>query len=149
MTDTPVDTADIANAAVPAVGRQELGGPRRLRRGAFVPAIEAKAGAEGDGSAAARRDPGRSAPHRRLPSSTARSRSTASAAPPTAPPTAIDITNPAAGPAPSGGGNIRCRRIVVSPGGQIAACDPRPRRQETAVRAEHAVAGAPRKAASS
>ena len=39
-------------------------------------------------------------------------------------PYSIDITNPAAGTCVQGGGKIRCRRITVSPGGQIAACDP-------------------------
>jgi type IV fimbrial biogenesis protein FimT len=36
----------------------------------------------------------------------------------------LDIKNPAAGDCKLDGGTIRCRRIVVSPGGQIAACDP-------------------------
>ena len=35
----------------------------------------------------------------------------------------IDISNPAAG-ACAPGGPVRCRRITVSPGGQITACDP-------------------------
>ena len=38
--------------------------------------------------------------------------------------TALDIKNPAAGVCKNDGGTIRCRRIIVSPGGQIAACDP-------------------------
>jgi type IV fimbrial biogenesis protein FimT len=37
---------------------------------------------------------------------------------------ALDVTNPAAGSCKNDGGTIRCRRITVSPGGQIAACDP-------------------------
>ena len=36
----------------------------------------------------------------------------------------IDISNPTAGVCASGGGKIRCRRVVVSPGGQVSACDP-------------------------
>jgi type IV fimbrial biogenesis protein FimT len=36
----------------------------------------------------------------------------------------LDIKNPAAGTCKNDGGTIRCRRITVSPGGQIAACDP-------------------------
>ena len=36
----------------------------------------------------------------------------------------LDIKNPAAGVCKNDGGTIRCRRIIVSPGGQIAACDP-------------------------
>jgi len=37
---------------------------------------------------------------------------------------ALDIKNSAAGVCKNEGGTIRCRRIIVSPGGQIAACDP-------------------------
>lgn len=37
---------------------------------------------------------------------------------------ALDVKNPAAGQCKGDGGTIRCRRITVSPGGQIAACDP-------------------------
>jgi type IV fimbrial biogenesis protein FimT len=36
----------------------------------------------------------------------------------------IDITNPNGGLCVTGGGPMRCRRILVSPGGQINACDP-------------------------
>ena len=46
----------------------------------------------------------------------------------------IDIKNPAAGVC-GRRGTLRCRRITVSPGGQIVSCDPAAPRQETAVRA--------------
>jgi type IV fimbrial biogenesis protein FimT len=36
----------------------------------------------------------------------------------------LDISNPAAGSCKTEGGTVRCRRIIVSAGGQIAACDP-------------------------
>jgi type IV fimbrial biogenesis protein FimT len=36
----------------------------------------------------------------------------------------IDITNPTAGICAAAAGPIRCRRITVSAGGQISACDP-------------------------
>jgi len=36
----------------------------------------------------------------------------------------FDITNPTAGLCATAGGTIRCRRITILPGGQIAACDP-------------------------
>jgi type IV fimbrial biogenesis protein FimT len=36
----------------------------------------------------------------------------------------LDITNPTAGACASGGGPIRCRRINVTPGGRVSACDP-------------------------
>jgi len=39
-------------------------------------------------------------------------------------PYTIDITNPVAGSCAGSGGSVRCRRIMVSPGGRIAACDP-------------------------
>lgn len=122
MTDTPVSTGDLANVLAPAVsGRNWV--VRAASGAAFVPAIEAKAGAEGDGSAAA-----------------AAIQVTGSASAPavfngTIPfngfgrtadnaPYSIEISNPAAGTCVLAGGKIRCRRITVSPGGQIAACDP-------------------------
>jgi hypothetical protein len=36
----------------------------------------------------------------------------------------IQITNPAAGVCRASGGTVRCRLITISPGGQINACDP-------------------------
>lgn len=36
----------------------------------------------------------------------------------------IDISNPAAGTCVASGGNMRCLRVVVTPGGQIRMCDP-------------------------
>ncbi len=37
---------------------------------------------------------------------------------------AIDVTNPTAGVCVAAAGSIRCRRVTVSSGGQIVACDP-------------------------
>ena len=73
--------------------------------------LEAKAGAEGEGTAA---------------SAAIQVSSTASAiqfngfGAAGGGPYQIDISNPSAGAC----GTIRCRRIVVSAGGQVAACDP-------------------------
>lgn len=39
-------------------------------------------------------------------------------------PYAIDISNSAAGVCAAIGGPIRCRRITITPGGRISACDP-------------------------
>jgi type IV fimbrial biogenesis protein FimT len=36
----------------------------------------------------------------------------------------IDLSRPAGGTCVHLGGTVRCRRIVVSPGGQISSCDP-------------------------
>lgn len=122
MTDTPVDTGNLANVVAPAVG-----GRNWVVRAASGPAafmmVEAKAGAEGDGSAAAAAiqvTGSASAPavfDGRIPFNGFGG--TADSAP-----YAIDISNPAAGTCVLGGGKLRCRRITVSPGGQIAACDP-------------------------
>ncbi len=121
LTDTPVSTANLANVAGAAIsGRNWL---VRAASGAQFVAIEAKAGAEGDGTtgAAAIQVAGSaSAPavfDGRVPFNGFGG--TADGAP-----YSIDITNPAAGTCVQGGGKIRCRRITVSPGGQIAACDP-------------------------
>jgi type IV fimbrial biogenesis protein FimT len=122
MTDTPVSTANIANAVAPAVAGRSWVVRAASGVGTFV-AIEAKDGAEGDGSATAPAivaTGSASAPavfDGRIPFNGFGG--TADGAPYT-----IDISNPAAGTCVSGGGKIRCRRITVSPGGQIAACDP-------------------------
>ncbi len=121
LTDTPVSTADIANALAPAVaGRNWV--VRAASGAVFVP-IESKAGAEGEASTAP----------------PAVQVAGAASAPVVFDGTipfngfgqtftgvryVIDVSNPTAGICADAGGTIRCRRIVVSPGGQIAACDP-------------------------
>jgi len=121
LTDTPVSTANLANVAGADIsGRNWL---VRAASGAAFVAVEAKAGAEGDGNAAAAAiqvTGSASAPavfDGRIPFNGFGG--TADGAP-----YQIDISNPAAGTCALGGGKIRCRRITVSPGGQIAACDP-------------------------
>jgi type IV fimbrial biogenesis protein FimT len=121
LTDTPVETADIANALAPAVaGRNWV--VRAASGGAFV-RIETKSGAESEASTIA-------------PAIQLAGAATAPAvfdgtipfngfgATFTGGAYTIDVTNPAAGLCAAAGGTIRCRRITVSPGGQIAACDP-------------------------
>lgn len=122
MTDTPVSTANLANVVAPAVSGRNWVVRAASGAAAFV-AVDAKAGAEGDGSAVSTGvvvAGSASAPavfDGRIPFNGFGG--TADGAP-----YSIDISNPAAGTCVAGGGGIRCRRILVSPGGQIAACDP-------------------------
>jgi type IV fimbrial biogenesis protein FimT len=114
LTDTAVSVGDIANTLA-----LNTAGPNWVVRAAsgpasFLPAIETKAGAEGSGSSGGGV----------LVNATVAIipfngfGGTADGNPYT-----IDITNPNAGTcAPAG--PIRCRRINVSPGGQITSCDP-------------------------
>ncbi len=122
MTDTPVDTGNIANVVAPAISGRNWVVRAASGPAAFL-AVETKSGAEGDGSAAAAAiqvTGSASAPavfDGRIPfNGFGRTADDA--------PYSIDISNPAAGTCVLAGGKIRCRRIVVSPGGQIAACDP-------------------------
>lgn len=121
LTDTPVSTADIANAAVPAVaGRNWV---VRAASGASFVLIEAKAAGEGEGSSVANQvqiTGAASAPavfDGRIPFNGFGA--TADGAP-----YSLEVKNPAAGLCVADGGTVRCRRITVSPGGQIMACDP-------------------------
>ncbi|MEO8311453.1 MAG: prepilin-type N-terminal cleavage/methylation domain-containing protein [Caldimonas sp.] len=122
MTDTPVSTGNLANVVAPAVAGRNWIVRAASGVGTFM-MVEAKSGAEGDGSAAAAAlvvAGSASAPavfDGRVPFNGFGG--TADGAP-----YAIDISNPAAGTCVQAGGKIRCRRITVSPGGQIAACDP-------------------------
>ena len=119
LTDTPISTADIANCDArgqrPQLGRVRP--RRRLRAG-----DRAKAAAEGEASSAAQavQVAGSAAAPAvftgRIPFNGFGGTADGAAY-------QISITNPAAGTcAPTG--KVRCRRITVSPGGQIMACDP-------------------------
>ncbi len=122
MTDTAVETADIANAAVAAVaGRNWV--VRASGPAAFATAIEAKSGAEGDGStsAAAIRATGAASGPVAFDGTIAFTGFGATA---TNDSYVIDIKNPGAGACAEFSGPMRCRRILVSPGGQISVCDP-------------------------
>jgi len=125
LTDTPVSTADVANALAPAIaGRNWV--VRAASSGVgFVAAIETKAGAEGEAST--------SAPAIQVlgaaiaPTPAFDGTITFNGLGATVPIGAnyiIDVTNPTAGVCAAVGGTIRCRRITVSPGGQVSACDP-------------------------
>jgi type IV fimbrial biogenesis protein FimT len=123
LTDTPVTTSDLANVAAPAVaGRNWIvraaSGPAD-----FVPVIEAKAAGEGNGSssglaivlAGAASAPvvfDGTVPFNGFGGTATNTTYT------------IDVSNPAGGDCAAASGPMRCRRIVVSPGGQIAVCDP-------------------------
>lgn len=122
LTDTPVSTANIANVAAPAVNGGSWIVRATVGPGVFA-LLDAKAGMEGESSSAA--------PYLQV---------TGAAVAPavfdgriafngfggtaTGAAYLIDIKNPAAGVCVADGGTIRCRRITVSPGGQIQACDP-------------------------
>ena len=101
-------------------------------------AVEAKAGAEGEGSAGRRRRSRSSARPRRQRCSTARIPFNGFGAhrPSGGARTRSTSRNPDRGHVPRAGGKIRCRRITVSPGGQVAVLRSWPLRPETAVRAE-------------
>ena len=123
LTDTPVSTANLGVAAAPAVAGRNWVVRAPDLNGNMV-AVNSKDGGEGEASVAA--------PAVQL------NAVAVGATPPfdgtitfngfgvTVPPNAsytIDIANPSAGVcAPVG--PIRCRRITISGGGQISACDP-------------------------
>jgi len=123
LTDTPIATANLANVVAPAVnGRNWI--VRAAAGGGLFTLLEAKSGAEGDASSSA----------------TGHVQITGAAVAPAVfdgripfngfGATAngagylIDIKNPSAGVCVADGGTLRCRRITVSPGGQIVSCDP-------------------------
>ena len=123
LTNDAVSTPDIANALTPAVAGRNWVVRAASGPAAFASAVEAKAGAEGEGSAAAAAivvTGSASAPavfDGRIPfngfGGTADGANYS-----------IDITNPAIGTCAASGGKVRCRRITISPGGQIMSCDP-------------------------
>jgi hypothetical protein len=101
-------------------------------RGGFV-AIEAKAGAEGDGGPPPPIQVAGSASRPRV--FDGRIAFNGFGGTPTARLYAIDITNPAAGTALQGGGKIRCRRITYRPAARSPRAIRRWRQRRTAVRA--------------
>ena len=124
LTNTPVDTSDIANALTPSVGGRSW--IVRAASGATFTPVEIKAGTEGEGTAApaivvagAASAPATFDGRVVFTSLGASIDSTGTPARVT-----FDITNPTGGLCVAAGGPIRCRRVVVSPGGQISACDP-------------------------
>lgn len=123
LTDTPVSTADVANALAPAVAGRNWVVRAASGGGGFIAAIDTKAGAEGEASVAAPAIQvlGAATPPAVFDGTIAFNGfgATFNGAAYT-----IDISNPTAGLCATAGGTIRCRRITVSPGGQIAACDP-------------------------
>jgi len=110
LTDTSLAASDPANNASPTTsGKNWI--VRTGSTGAFT-LVEGKAGAEGEGTAA-------SAAIQVSSSASAIQFNGFGAA--AGGPYTINISNPSAGAC---GGTIRCRRIIVSAGGQVAACDP-------------------------
>jgi len=109
LTDTSPAASDPANNAVPATtGKNWI---VRAASGAGYSLVEAKAAAEGEGTAAA-------AAISVVGSASSIQFNGFGAA--TGGPYQINISNPSAGAC----GLIRCRRVTVSAGGQVAACDP-------------------------
>ncbi len=109
LTDSSIAASDPANNALPTSnGKNWI---VRAASGAGYSLVEAKAGAEGEGSAA-------SAAIQVVGSASAVQFNGFGAA--ATAPFQIDISNPSAGAC----GVIRCRRITVSAGGQVASCDP-------------------------
>jgi type IV fimbrial biogenesis protein FimT len=123
LTDDAVSTPDLANALTPAIGGRNWVVRAASGPAAFASAVEAKSGAEGEGSSVATAIAvagSASAPavfDGRIPFNGFGA--TADGAP-----YSIEITRPGAGTCMHLGGTIRCRRINVSPGGQITSCDP-------------------------
>ena len=122
LTNTAVSTADIANALAPAISGRNWVVRAASGPAAFASAVEAKAAAEGEGS---------SAPAIAVSGSASAPAvftgiipfngfgATADGAP-----YAIEVSRPSGGTCAHMGGNVRCRWILVSPGGQVSLCDP-------------------------
>ena len=123
LTNDAPSTPDIANALSPAVSGRTWVVRVASAAGGFASAVEVKAAGEGEGSPAAQAivvTGSASAPavfDGRIPFNSLGA--TADGAP-----YAIDITRPGGGTCVHLGGTVRCRRIEVSPGGQITSCDP-------------------------
>jgi type IV fimbrial biogenesis protein FimT len=122
LTNDAVSTPDIANALTPAIAGRNWVVRAASAPAGFASAVEAKAGTEGEAGAAAAVvvTGSASAPavfDGRIPFNGFGG--TADGAP-----YSINITNPAIGTCAALGGKVRCRRITVSPGGQIMSCDP-------------------------
>lgn len=120
LTDTPVSTANLGSALVPAVaGRNWV---VRAPENGTMAAIDSKDGGEGAATPAVQLNTvaAGAAP---LFDGTITFDALGATFPAGATYT-IDISNPAAGACVVAAGTIHCRRITVSAGGQIAACDP-------------------------
>jgi type IV fimbrial biogenesis protein FimT len=123
LTNDAPSTPDIANALTPAVSGRTWVVRAASAGGGFASAVEVKAAGEGEGSAAAQAivvTGSASAPavfDGRIPFNSLGA--TVDGAP-----YQIDLSRPAGGTCVHLGGTVRCRRIVVSPGGQISSCDP-------------------------
>lgn len=121
LTDQPVAPGDIANLAAPAAaGRNWVA---RAASGAAFLLLEARAGSEGEGSTVTNHvqiSGAASAPgvwDGLIPFNGFGATANGAAY-------AIDIKNPSAGVCLADGGKILCRRIRISPGGQILSCLP-------------------------
>ena len=123
MTNTPVSVANLANVVAPTpAGANWV--VRATGAGGVMDLIEAKSGLESEaaaggvpaiqvvGAAAAPAVFGGTIPFNGFGGTTTNAAYS------------INISNPTAGVCAEFGGAIRCRRILVSPGGEIRACDP-------------------------
>jgi type IV fimbrial biogenesis protein FimT len=124
FTDSPVSTANLGNALVPALAgrnwvvRVDQGGGNML-------AVDSKDGGEGDSTPGA---PAIQATGAAIGATPAFDGTITfdglGATVPAGATYTIDVTNPTAGLCVVAGGPIRCRQLAVSAGGQISACDP-------------------------
>ncbi len=123
LTDTAVDTADLANSLTPSVsGVNWAVRAASDVSGAAYTLIEAKSGKEGtvDNNAPAPVQISASGPSGfdgTISFNGFGGTSDSGAY-------TLDISNSAAGACVAAGGSIRCKRIRITPGGQIQACDP-------------------------
>jgi type IV fimbrial biogenesis protein FimT len=121
LTDTPFSTPDLANAVAPSTGGRSWVVRAASGPGNFVQ-VDAKDASEGQGGIgpAAIQVAGSASGvvFDGTISFNGFGRTTSGES------YSVDVTNPAAGLCKTAGGSIRCRRLTVSAGGQIAACDP-------------------------
>lgn len=123
LTDTAVSASDIANTLVPATAGRNwvVRAASAAAPGSFDP-VEAKSGLEGEAGQGAAIQIAGSASAPAVFDGTIAFNGFGQTVGNVA--YTIDISNPAAGTCVLSGGKIRCRRITVSPGGQINLCDP-------------------------
>ena len=125
LTGTATDQADLANTLTPAAnGVNWAVRAASDVAGAPFELVNARAGAEGANSGTATRAGTITALNPPGFGGTVTFQGLGG----TVPPVRYEflVTNPAAGDCVAAGGPIRCKRIDVSPGGRITACDPDP-----------------------
>lgn len=120
LTDTAVNTANLANAVVPAAGGRSWVVRAASETAGQFDLVEAKAAQEGTFNNSASASAVATGPvgFAGIVSFNGFGGTSDGM------PYQIDISNPAAGACAALGGPIRCRRVNVTPGGRVSACDP-------------------------